>query len=146
MVSAFLFVIAAVIATAVVLARRQFRRAISLACAAAAVPAVIFGQAHLTICSPYFWYVLTHETQLKAKALALAESQSPTFAGAETRDVSRGLVVNPAIFASVVYDEAGEAGLEGRLRAWRRFDFGGDAILKIERLPSQFYLVETTIR
>jgi hypothetical protein len=124
-----LFVIAAVIATAVVLVRRQFRRAVSLACAAAAVPSLIFGQAHLAICSPYFWYVLTHETQLKAKASALAESQSPTFAVVETRDVSRGL-----------------AGLEGRLRAWRRFNVGGDAILKIERLPGQFYLVETTIR
>jgi hypothetical protein len=70
----------------------------------------------------------------------------------ETRDVSTGLVINPNIFASIVYDESSELGAVPTERSpeWERRNKdalqrlrGSDGEYAVQHLRGHFFLVWT---
>ncbi len=109
------------IGACVALIRRRFRRALSLAWAAATIPLLVGSHHYVGIFSPYYWYVMENHARFEAEARSLSTAKTPVFAILETRDVSIGLVTTPPSYVSVVYDESDEIGLdpESRSPEWK---------------------------
>lgn len=101
--------------------KRRFRRAASLVIAIVAIPLAGLVLGRLFIFDPYYWYVVANKDRFTAEAKAASKEGSPAFAVLESRDVSFGLATNPPTFASIIYDESGEIGLDASARSpeWR---------------------------
>jgi hypothetical protein len=145
-----IFLVALAVGLIVTLVRRRFRTALSLACALVVVPLLLVGPRHLFVCNLYYWYVLFNQAQFETAARQA--SPPPTFAVLETRDVSTGLVINPNIFASIVYDESSELGAIPTERSpeWERRNKdalqrlrGSDGEYAVQHLRGHFFLVWT---
>lgn len=107
----------------VALIGRRFRRALSLACAAATIPLLVVAHNRVGTFSPYYWYVMGNEVRFEAVARS-STAKAPVFAILETRDVSIGgltTVATPPSYVSIVYDESDEIGLSPASRSpeWR---------------------------
>lgn len=92
------------------LVRLQFRRALSLLCAAIALPLAIFGALRCPLLGPYYWYVVSNQARFEELIKAASHSGSPALVRLEERDVSTGLATDAPTFASIVYDESDELG------------------------------------
>jgi hypothetical protein len=77
------------------LIERRFRRALSMACAAAVIPLFVAARNHVALFTPYYWYLLGNEAQLEAAATSSSSPGMPVFAIFETRDVSFGMATAP---------------------------------------------------
>ena len=103
------------------LIKRRVRRGLSLIFAIIAIPLLFVVQARLNMFDPYYWYVLANETRFETKAKSISGVGAAVFAVVETRDVSIGMVTTPPRYASIVYDESDEIGLDPADRSadWR---------------------------
>lgn len=138
----------------VALARFRIRRSFSLLCALAALPLIVYAGYGLTICSPYFWYVLLNQSHFEEMASADKRPGAPAFAIVETRDASPMMLLAPLVLHLVVYDESDELGRppSERSPAWearngtRLSDGGGVRMVYgvLRHLRGHFYLVEQT--
>jgi hypothetical protein len=134
---------------AIALFKRRIRRASSFACACLIVPLVVFALPRLTIFSPYYWYVLLNQVKLERAGKVHSQTGDPVPVVLETRDVSFGLVSNPATFISIVYDEID--GLRDSPEPARRLSavegreaFFEGAFLTVRPLFGHFYVVTAT--
>jgi uncharacterized SAM-binding protein YcdF (DUF218 family) len=58
------------------LARRRFRRALSLLCAVIAIPLIMWGGLRLTVFNPYYWYVMLNYPRLEREIKATAQARA----------------------------------------------------------------------
>jgi hypothetical protein len=138
----------------VALARRRFRRGLSLLCAVMVMPLIMWGGLRLTFFDPYYWYVMLNSPRFEREIKAETRAGVPTFVRLEDRDVSVGLVINPPTFTSIVYDESDELGraaanrsLEWNIRNGIRLaaDGGGNRMVySAQHLYGHFYLVTSS--
>ncbi|MGO9545862.1 MAG: hypothetical protein ACLPPF_13870 [Rhodomicrobium sp.] len=103
------------------LIKRRVRRGLSFIFAIIAIPLLFVMQARLNMFDPYYWYVLANVASFETQAKSISRAGAVAFAVVETRDVSIGIVTAPPRYASIVYDESDEIGLDPADRSadWR---------------------------
>lgn len=140
------------IAAVLALIERRVRRALSLIFALVAIPLLFVAQARLNMFDPYYWYVLANEARFEAQAKSASGAGAAAFAVIEMRDVSIGMVTTPPRYASIVYDESDEIGLnpadrsedwKSRHRAQLEFASAGyaESWYWVKHLVGHFFLV-----
>lgn len=97
------------------LAKGRWRRALSLLCAAVAMPLIVVGGLRLTFLNPYYWHVILNAQRFERAVKAETQAGVPAFVILERRDVSIGIVTTSPAFTAVIYDESDElcAGANG---------------------------------
>lgn len=122
------FVVGLLIAAAIALWRRRFRRMASSILAIAAMPVCFVIVAKVALFDPWVWYAMANSTRFAALAVSDPPPNGPKYAEIEVRDVSTGFAgIGPNHFIALIYDESDAVGLEPSQRPsiWRtRTEFG----------------------
>jgi hypothetical protein len=130
------------IAAAISLWRRHFRRAASSIFAIAAIPICFLVIANVSLFDPWLWYTISNNSRFEALAARDPSPNGQKYAKIEVRDVSVGLVGNH--FIALFYDESDALGLDPSERPsiWRTRTWYGSPIPQGRRLYGHVFIVD----